>query len=49
IARPKTKCTAHQHSLLPETTVDWNGLPDNIVTITDNTKFRLALNPHSPL
>lgn len=38
-----------QHSLLPEAIVDWNGLPDDIVTITDNAKIRTVLTMHSPL
>ena len=49
IARPKTTSAAHQHSLIPEAIVDWNGLPDDIVTITDNAKFRTVLTNHSPL
>lgn len=36
IARPKTISTARQHYLLPEAVEDWNGLPNDIVTITDN-------------
>lgn len=40
IARPMCHSEAHLKSALPEAIVDWNDLPGNIVTITDNKKFR---------
>lgn len=46
IARPKSSSQAHQHSLIPEAVVDWNDLPDAIVTIPDSKQFRLALQNH---
>lgn len=52
IARPKSYSQAHQHSFLPDAVVDWNGLPDCIVTLPNNQDFRSAITmyiTHSPL
>lgn len=54
IARPKCFSTAHQHAPLPDAIVDWNDLPEDIVTIQDPIRFReavtnIVLHTHSPL
>jgi hypothetical protein len=36
----------YKHSYMPKTIIDWNSLPDSIVTITDSNLFKEAIKAH---
>ena len=43
---PTTTKDCCRYSFFPKTIRDWNNLPDSIVTIQDNNKFKEAINRH---